>query len=114
MQGRCGFGPRLPLLVVSPWARSNHVDHTLTDQSSVTRFIEDNWLRSERLGGGSFDSVAGSLNPMFDFYQPFPEQRRLILDEQTGQHHHGLHGFEVTGEQQADGGIQKGYIAVRG
>jgi phospholipase C len=85
VQGRCGFGPRLPLLVISPWARSNHVDHTLTDQSSVTRFIEDNWLRSERLGGGSFDSVAGSLVPMFDFYQPFVEQHRLMLDEQTGQ-----------------------------
>ena len=71
--------------MISPWARSNHVDHTLTDQSSVTRFIEDNWLRGERLGGGSFDSAAGSLVPMFDFYQPFPDQRRLILDEQTGQ-----------------------------
>nr|WP_233175866.1 alkaline phosphatase family protein [Dyella sp. ASV24] len=84
-QGRCGFGPRLPLLVVSPWARSNHVDHTLTDQTSVTRFIEDNWLHGERLGGGSFDAVSGSLEHMFDFFQPFPEHRKLILDEQTGQ-----------------------------
>ena len=42
-QGRCGYGPRLPLLVVSPWARSNYVDHTLTDQSSIIRFVEDNW-----------------------------------------------------------------------
>ena len=31
--GRCGYGPRLPLMVVSPWARRNFVDHTLTDQS---------------------------------------------------------------------------------
>lgn len=85
VQGRCGFGPRLPLLVISPWARSNHVDHTLTDQTSVTRFIEDNWLRGERLGGGSFDTVSGSLEHMFDFFQPFPEHRKLILDEQTGQ-----------------------------
>jgi phospholipase C len=85
VQGRCGFGPRLPLLVVSPWARSNHVDHTLTDQTSVTRFIEDNWLHGERLGGGSFDAVSGSLEHMFDFFQPFPEHRKLILDEQTGQ-----------------------------
>src|SRR2546425_748082 len=38
-QGRCGFGPRLPLLVISPYARINYVDHTLTDQSSVVRFI---------------------------------------------------------------------------
>jgi phospholipase C len=85
VQGRCGFGPRLPLLVVSPWARSNHVDHTLTDQSSITRFIEDNWLRGERIGGGSFDAAAGSLDHLFDFFQPFADHRKLILDEQTGQ-----------------------------
>jgi phospholipase C len=85
VQGRCGYGPRLPLLVVSPWARSNHVDHTVTDQSSVTRFIEDNWLHNERLGGGSFDAVAGTLNNLFDFYQPHAGHHRLFLDEQTGQ-----------------------------
>ncbi|RDJ00061.1 phospholipase [Dyella solisilvae] len=85
VQGRCGYGPRLPLLVISPWARSNHVDHTQTDQSSVTRFIEDNWLRGERIGGGSFDVVAGSLEHMFDFSQPNPGHRNLVLDEQTGQ-----------------------------
>jgi phospholipase C len=85
VQGRCGHGPRLPLLVISPWARSNFVDHTLTDQSSITRFVEDNWLHGKRLGGGSFDSIAGSLDHMFDFFQPFPARRKLILNEQTGQ-----------------------------
>ena len=55
-QGRCGFGPRLPLLVVSPWARENLVDHSVTDQSSITRFIEDNWLEGKRIGGGSTDA----------------------------------------------------------
>jgi phospholipase C len=85
VQGRCGYGPRLPLLVVSPWARRNHVDHTLTDQSSVTRFIEDNWLNGQRIGGGSFDAIAGTLNHMFDFDDPFPENHRLFLDESTGE-----------------------------
>ena len=42
--GRCGYGTRMPLLVVSPFAKRNFVDHTLTDQTSVLRFIEDNWL----------------------------------------------------------------------
>src|SRR5262249_29300092 len=41
--GRCGYGPRLPFLVISPWARENYVDHTVTDQTSSLRFIEDNW-----------------------------------------------------------------------
>jgi phospholipase C len=62
------------------------VDHTLTDQSSVLRFIEDNWGTS-RIGGGSFDELAGSLLNMFDFdpAHAFKEDRRLFLDEQTGQ-----------------------------
>src|SRR5207245_2174357 len=42
-QDRCGYGPRLPLLVVSPYAKSNFVDHTTTDQTSILRFVEDNW-----------------------------------------------------------------------
>src|SRR5262249_10081457 len=37
--GRCGYGTRMPLLVISPFAKRNFVDHTLTDQTSVLRFI---------------------------------------------------------------------------
>ncbi len=51
IQGRCGYGPRLPFLVISPWAKVNYVDHAVTDQSSVPHFIEDNWLNSKRIGG---------------------------------------------------------------
>jgi phospholipase C len=82
-QGRCGYGPRLPLLIISPFARRNFVDHSLTDQTSILRFIEDNWLNGERVGGGSFDAIAGSLNPMFDFAHPDAE--RYTLDETTGE-----------------------------
>jgi phospholipase C len=66
IQGRCGYGPRLPLLVISPYAKQNFVDHTTTDQSSAIRFIEDNWSLG-RIGGGSFDEIAGSVLNMFDF-----------------------------------------------
>ena len=65
-QGRCGYGPRLPLLVISPYARVNFVDHALTDQTSILRFIEDNWSLG-RLGDQSMDALAGSLETMFDF-----------------------------------------------
>ena len=68
-QGRCGYGPRLPLLVISPWAKPNYVDHTMTDQSSIIRFIEDNWLGGQRIGSGSFDGIANSIDQMFDFRQ---------------------------------------------
>jgi phospholipase C len=84
--GRCGYGTRMPLLMISPFARRNHVDHTLTDQTSVLRFIEDNWLNGERIQpGGSFDTIAGSLNQMFDFDNHDEDSpRKLILDEATG------------------------------
>ena len=53
-------------MVISPWAKENYVDHRITDQASVIRFIEDNW-GLDRLGGFSNDATAGSLFGMFDF-----------------------------------------------
>jgi phospholipase C len=82
-QGRCGYGPRLPLLVVSPWSKENFVDHTVTDQTSIIRFVEDNWLGGERIGGGSFDVLANSIDQMFDFAHPRHENL-LFLDPSTG------------------------------
>jgi phospholipase C len=90
-QGRCGYGPRLVLLVVSPWAKSNFVDHTVTDQTSVLRFVEDNWLKGERIGEGSFDSIANSLDNMFDFSR-FGNDGQLILDPNTGLVRQDQHG----------------------
>ncbi len=81
--GRCGYGPRLPFLVISPWARSNFVDHTMTDQSSIIRFIEDNWLGGQRIGQGSFDGIANSIDQMFDFRQ-HPSDNLFILNPKTG------------------------------
>jgi phospholipase C len=40
---RFGLGFRVPLLLISPFARRGHVDHRLAEFSSVLRFIEDNW-----------------------------------------------------------------------
>jgi phospholipase C len=83
--GRCGYGTRVPLLVISPFAKHNFVDHTLTDQTSVLRFIEDNWLAGERIQpGGSFDTIAGKLDNMFDFDGRDDEPRKVILDPSTG------------------------------
>jgi phospholipase C len=81
--GRCGYGPRQPLLVISPWARRNFVDHTLTDQTSVIRFIEDNWLGGKRIGGGSFDGIANSIGQMFDF-SAIRQNGALFLNPSTG------------------------------
>jgi phospholipase C len=85
-QGRCGNGPRMPLLVVSPWAKKNYIDATATDQTSTLRFIEDMFLGGERIGGGSFDSIAGSLSNMFDFSASTPPNPAVVLlDDATGE-----------------------------
>jgi len=81
--GRCGYGPRLPLLVISPWARRNFVDHTASDQSSIIHFIEDNWLGGQRIGQGSYDGIASSITQMFDFSHRH-EGGKLFLDPATG------------------------------
>jgi phospholipase C len=83
---RCGYGPRVPLLVISPYAPANTVSHNITDNASITRFIEDNWLGGERLGAGSFDSVAGSLDAaggLLNFTAP-PHYNELVLNPGTG------------------------------
>src|SRR5208283_723057 len=66
VNGRCGYGVRVPLLVVSPWAKANYVDSTLTDQTSILRFVEDNWTLG-RIGNGSFDAIANPITSMFNF-----------------------------------------------
>ncbi len=81
-QGRCGYGARLPLLVISPYSRVNFVDHALTDQTSILRFVEDNWGLG-RLGDQSFDELAGPLDAMFDFAHPTANV--VTLDPKTGE-----------------------------
>ncbi|HLG61620.1 MAG TPA: alkaline phosphatase family protein [Ktedonosporobacter sp.] len=82
-EGRCGYGPRQPLLVISPFAKENFVDHSVTDQSSILRFIEDNW-KLGRIGNQSFDAIAGSLNNMFNFSRD-DEAGKLFLNPSTGE-----------------------------
>ena len=81
--GRCGYGMRQPFLAISPWALENAVDHTLTDQTSVIRFVEDNWLGGQRIGQGSFDAIASPINQMFDFKHR-RTNGRLFLDPSSG------------------------------
>jgi phospholipase C len=80
---RCGYGTRLPLLVISPYARRNYVSHALNDLTSLPRFIEDNWGLG-RLGDQSFDALAGSILDLFDF-KSLPRKTKLLLNETTGE-----------------------------
>ena len=80
--GRCGYGQRLPLLVVSPFARVGSVDSSLTDQTSILRFIENNWMLGQ-IGGSSFDALSGTLKNMFEFGDG-GSAKKLLLDPTSG------------------------------
>lgn len=47
---RWGPGTRIPALIVSPFAKRGHVDHTIYDTGSIARFITRRW-RLEKLPG---------------------------------------------------------------
>jgi phospholipase C len=83
VNGRCGPGTRSPFLIVSPWAKSNYVGHEQISLASVVRFIEDNWLHGQRIGGGSFDATAGSIAGLFDFSSG-GNNGPIYLDPTTG------------------------------
>ncbi len=83
---RCGFGPRLPMLVISPWTRQNFVSHNRTDTDSVLAFIEDNWLGGKRIAD-SYDAISvpiDAANGLLDFTVK-PHDTPLILDPKTGE-----------------------------
>lgn len=80
-QGRLGYGLRVPCLLISPFAKINYVDHTVTDQTSLLKFMEDNWHLG-RIGDFSFDEQAGTLFNLFDFKNP--HYKPLLLNSKTG------------------------------
>jgi acid phosphatase len=64
-----GDGPRVPLLVISPYARRGHVDHTYNDHASILKFIERNWQLGP-LSGRSRDNLADPVVDAADPYRP--------------------------------------------
>jgi phospholipase C len=61
-----GLGFRVPMIVVSPYARAGYVSHTQYEFGSILRFIEDNW----NLGRlGTTDVRATSMVDVFNFNQ---------------------------------------------
>jgi phospholipase C len=77
-----GYGLRVPGLVISPYARRGYVDHQTLSFDAYDKFIEDDFLRGQRLdprSDGRPDRrpdvresapVLGNLAADFDFNQP--------------------------------------------
>lgn len=62
-----GFGPRVPALLVSPYAREGHIDSTELEFTSVLKFIEENWSLAPL---AERDANANNFLSAFDFDQP--------------------------------------------
>jgi phospholipase C len=74
-----GYGFRVPALLVSPYARKGHVDHTHLDFTSLLKFIEDNWRLAPL---ASRDAKAHSIASAFDFRAP-PRPAELLPGPDT-------------------------------
>ncbi len=79
---RLGLGFRVPLLVLSPYAKLGVVDDHLGEFSSVLRFVEDNWRLSKLTHR---DRLATDLSYDFDFsQQPLPPDPRPLRTDCKG------------------------------
>jgi phospholipase C len=62
-----GYGFRVPALLISPYSKKGHVDHTQLDFTSILKFIEENWNVQPL---ASRDAAASNFLGAFDFTQP--------------------------------------------
>ncbi len=75
-----GLAPRVPTLVISPFARSNYISHQIFDHASVVRFIEETFV-GPHAHLNARDQAANDLSDMLDLGQ---RNAALILDPDTG------------------------------
>ncbi|MGG1401645.1 alkaline phosphatase family protein [Bacillus salipaludis] len=65
--GLQGDGPRIPAMVISPYAKENYVSHVQYDHASVLKFLEWNYGLPAL---NSKDANANNMLDMFDFEHP--------------------------------------------
>jgi phospholipase C len=118
-----GYGLRVPGLVISPYARAHLIDHQTLSHDAYLKFIEDDFLGSQRLDPASdgrpdprpdvreTSSTLGDLRADFDFSQPpvppfllpthprpwsLPTAFRLALDATPRRQTPRLHGGDLV------------------
>jgi len=62
-----GPGTRIPAIVISPYAKRGHVDHTIYETSSILALIEQRWGLAPL---GVHDAKAAPFTGAFDFTRP--------------------------------------------
>jgi phospholipase C len=80
-----GYGFRVPMLVISPYARPGYIDHTLADHTSILKFIETTFGLPSL---GARDATANDLTSAFNFSQP--ANAPLVLPGKYVPHHYPL------------------------
>jgi phospholipase C len=75
--GPYGLGPRVPMLVVSPWSRGGWVCSEVFDHTSIIRFITRRFGVSEPHISPWRQAICGDLTSAFDFHQRNPSVPRL-------------------------------------
>jgi phospholipase C len=77
-----GLGPRVPMLIISPWAKEGYIDKTTYEFSSVLKFIEEAYDLECMTAR---DCNASNMFEAFDFTQTpdNADRRKLILEERS-------------------------------
>jgi phospholipase C len=77
---RLGFGPRVPLMIISPWAKRGYISHTPLEFSSVLKFVE---MRFGLNPLTQRDALANDMFDSFDFNQS-PLSALILPTRQCG------------------------------
>jgi phospholipase C len=83
-----GDGPRIPLIIVSPFTRGGHISHSYTDHVSILKFIERNW-NLKPLTHRSRDNFP---NPVVDEDNPYVPLNSPALGDLFDLFNFGRHG----------------------
>lgn len=105
--GLQGDGPRIPAIVISPYAKQNYVSHTTYDTASILKFIETNYGVSAL---NNHDANVNNITEMFDFqhpnFQPYIYQLGSSNDPTSNYYHY------ISGDIQLNGASPAGTTVV--
>jgi len=82
-----GYGPRVPMLVISPYAKRDYVSHYTYDFTSVLKFIEERWSLPHLTAR---DDRANDMRDCFNFDRPPRDTHELIMEVPSYIHSHLL------------------------
>ena len=94
-----GDGPRIPLLIISPFTKGGHVSHTYTDHVSILKFIERNW-DLDPLTKRSRDNFP---NPKVDDDNPYVPLNSPAIGDLMDLFHFGHHDHDGHHDGDHDG-----------